>query len=308
MRPIDPHVIVLFGVTGDLARRKLLPGLFHLYAVGLLPEFRIVGCFRGAIEPRRSSQSSRREAADECGRTTIRTTRTGTRFARAAHDRRHQGRARRCSPPTVAEQQRRARRRRPAPALPERAARAVDSLLSADRRRRPNIERARIILEKPFGHDLASARALNATLHEVFAEEQIFRIDHYLGKEAAQNILALRFANGLFEPIWNREPHRARPDRRARDARGRRPRRASTSRPAPSATWSSPTSSRSSPSSRWSRRPRSSPNAITIEKNKVFRSLQPLEPDEVVRGQYEGYHFDARRATAQSDDRDLRRL
>ncbi len=62
----------------------------------------------------------------------------------------------------------------------------------------------RAVIEKPFGHDLGSARELNALVHEVFDPEQVFRIDHYLGKETVQNILALRFANQMYEPIWNR--------------------------------------------------------------------------------------------------------
>ena len=66
-------------------------------------------------------------------------------------------------------------------------------------------ERARLVLEKPFGTDLDSAQELNRALHEIVAEEQVFRIDHFLGKEAAQNVLALRFANGFFEPVWNRD-------------------------------------------------------------------------------------------------------
>jgi glucose-6-phosphate 1-dehydrogenase len=150
------------------------------------------------------------------------------------------------------------------------------------------VERSRIIMEKPFGTDLASAIALNKEVHEVFDEEQIFRIDHFLGKEAAQNILAFRFANGLFEPIWNRNfIDHVQIDVPETLSLGKR-----------SAFYESTGAYRDmvvthlfqilaftameSPT-------HLEPKPISEEKNKVFRSMLPLQPSDVVRGQYIGY-------------------
>ncbi|MEJ7657656.1 MAG: glucose-6-phosphate dehydrogenase [Thermoleophilaceae bacterium] len=197
------HVIVLFGATGDLATRKLWPGLYHLEAAGLMPpEFAVIATARGNYSDdelralaRKAVEDSGRVAVDEeawarfARRLSYTVTDTGgprqLDAAVEAAEQRAGGRLRRLhylSVPTAAM----------APIVREigRAGLAPDS---------------RVILEKPFGTDLASARELNALLHEVFEEEQVFRIDHFLGKEAVQNILALRFANGMWEPVWNRE-------------------------------------------------------------------------------------------------------
>ncbi len=150
------------------------------------------------------------------------------------------------------------------------------------------VERAQVIMEKPFGTDLDSARELNATVHEVFGESQIFRIDHFLGKEAAQNILALRFANGLFEPIWNRNhiDHVQIDVPETLGVGGRAGFYEQTGafrdmvvthlfQVLAFVAMEPPTAL--------------APLAITEEKSKVFRSLRPLEVEQVVRGQYEGY-------------------
>ena len=143
-------------------------------------------------------------------------------------------------------------------------------------------------MEKPFGVDLESARELNARLHEVFNEDQIFRIDHFLGKEPAQNILAFRFANGLFEPIWNRNfIHHVQIDVPETLGLGKR-----------AAFYEQTGAYRDMVVTHlfqilgfMAMEPPTAlePRPISEEKNKVFRSMKPIEPRDVVRGQYIGY-------------------
>jgi glucose-6-phosphate 1-dehydrogenase len=205
LKPPDPQAIVIFGASGDLTRRKLLPAFFHLYAEGLLPHgFALIGYARTPMSDKEFHEYARqaigqfgkaapsgevwqdftdhlsyvpgefdneramdhlREHLDEIDRT------KGTAGGRFYY----------CATPPAA--------------YPSIVKRLGESELH------PN---SKIVVEKPFGHDLESARALNAELHSVFDESQIFRIDHYMGKETVQNVLAFRFANGMFEPIWNR--------------------------------------------------------------------------------------------------------
>ncbi len=282
--PRYPHLVVLVGATGDLSKRKLLPGLYHLVSSGFIPACRIVGVSLDTLNVEEFRTLARR-ALEEHGARKLDETSwaafaacldyvplgAGIPALKAACERAEQtfqGESRRLHYLSV----------------PPGAALAAVAMLGEANL----VERSRVVMEKPFGTDLTTSCELNASLHRVFKEPQIFRIDHFLGKEPAQNILAFRFGNGLFEPIWNRNfIDHVQIDVPETLGLGQRTAfyetvgafrdmvvthlfqiLAFTAMEAPTAL---------------------APDPISEEKNKVFRSLLPIQPTDVVRGQYIGY-------------------
>ncbi len=211
IREAGPCTVVIFGASGDLTRRKLLPALYNLAWEGLLhPDTTIVGMARRdwSDEEFRSrmregaEEHSRRSPVDEeiweqlCGDMSYvqGTFEEGDAYRRIGDVLRNIDERRKtpgchlfylATPPSAYET-------------------IVNELGSAGLVQSPGAAAAsRVIVEKPFGHDRKSAAALNRAVHDVFHEDQIFRIDHYLGKETVQNILVFRLDNGIFEPLWN---------------------------------------------------------------------------------------------------------
>ncbi len=195
--------LVLFGGTGDLAWRKLMPALFQAFRHGTLPrDGRIIGIARDSL----SDEQFRRLIEERFARVELDKRPGPDEFCRFAQSLHYQ-RLDLSKPEDYGALKERLQQRNAdtvvmylatAPAL---FTTVCEQLAAAGL----NTPATRIVLEKPLGHDLASNRAINDTVRHVFPEQQIFRIDHYLGKPSVQNLFALRFGNALFEPLWRRE-------------------------------------------------------------------------------------------------------
>lgn len=201
----DPQTIVIFGASGDLVKRKLLPAFYHLFVENLLPQgFAIVGYARTNMS-QEEFQEKTRQAIQEFARIDPAPEqweefKKHLSYIPGEYDRQGAMDHLREHLQRIDRDQGTARGRLFYCATPPALYPSIVTRLQESRMH----EGSRIVIEKPFGQDLESAQRLNDHLRRVFDEAQIFRIDHYLGKETVQNIFALRFSNGMFEPIWSR--------------------------------------------------------------------------------------------------------
>jgi glucose-6-phosphate 1-dehydrogenase len=207
----DPCCFVLFGATGDLAQRLVIPALYNLAASGLLPDpFAIVGVARRDVSAddlrTRFHKGLRQFATQDVDDDVAR--RLFQRLAAVSADVEDEGSFERLRDELQAREEEwgtKGNRLFYLATPPAAFAPIANELGRLELTKQDGDAWRRLVVEKPFGVDLASAQELNAQLLRTLNEHQIYRIDHYLGKETVQNVLVLRFANGMFEPIWNRE-------------------------------------------------------------------------------------------------------
>jgi len=285
----EPTIIVIFGASGDLTKRKLLPALYHLEQHGLLPkEFAIVGVARRPLggEFAADMRAGILEFADanesdphlESFVEKIRY------FAMNFDDSDAYNHLRTELDNLAKEKGIGGNRLFYLATAPEYFTPIIENL-GIHGLSKPSHGSVRAVIEKPFGHDLESAKELNRQVNSVFAERQVFRIDHYLGKETVQNILVFRFANGIFENVWNRNyiDHVEITAAESIGIEGRGPfyETAGALRDVVQnhvmellsfVAMEPPVSFEAS--------------AVRAEKVKVWRSIQPIHPADTVRGQY----------------------
>ncbi len=203
----DPCILVIFGASGDLTSKKLMPALYSLAYRGLLPEkFGIVGAARSDETDdafrERMCEAVKQHARDPFKEDVWNGLAAGMRYVTLDFADEHGEDSLRDTLTELDSRLGTLGNRVYYFAVPPSA---IGTLVEEIAQRRGAEGWLRLIIEKPFGHDLASAKELTAEIQQHFTEGEVFRIDHYLGKETVQNMLALRFANGIFEPIWNRQ-------------------------------------------------------------------------------------------------------